>query len=194
MHHIYHTHGIILSSRNVGEANKIFLIYTREMGLIRAIAQGVRLHKSKLKFSLQEYSYLKIDFVRGRDLWRVTSAKSITSFPFARTNRNSLLLMARTSKLIERLCDGEQSNIKIFDDFIQVLYLLDDSNITSSSRESLELYLILRLMNTLGYIGDTLSLNKYLTAEFNENHLGSLLKEKQSIITFINKALYESQL
>jgi DNA repair protein RecO len=172
----------------------MFSIYTREMGLVRTMAQGVRFHKSKLRFSMQDFSYIKVDLVRGRDLWRVTTAKSITSFPFARTNKDSLLLIARISKLLERLCTGEQPNKKIFDDFIQVLYLLDDTNITSSSREALELYLVLRIMNTLGYIGDSLLLKQYLTIPFNEICIESLLKEKQSIIAYINKALNESQL
>jgi len=64
MHHIYHTHGFILSSRNNGEANRMLMIYTREMGLIRAVAQGIRLHKSKLRFTLQDFSYVNVDLVR----------------------------------------------------------------------------------------------------------------------------------
>lgn len=194
MHHIYHTHGFILSSNNKGEANKMFSIYTREMGLVRAMAQGVRLSKSKLRFSLQDFSYIKVDLVRGKDLWRITSARHISSFPIARTNRDSILLIARASKLLERLCDGEESNIEIFDDLIQALYLLDDINTSQESRQALELHLILRIMNNLGYIGDSDILSKYLSSSFDYSKTEILLKEKQSIIAHINKALSESQL
>lgn len=194
MHHIYHTHGFILSSKNKGEANKMFVIYTREMGLVRAMAQGIRLNKSKLRFSLQDFSYVNVDFVRGKELWRVTSAKSITSFPYARINKDSLLLIARISKLLERLCDGEESNKEIFDDFIKALYLLDDENILKDSREALELHLVLRIMNSLGYIGDSVILSKYLTSSFDCDKTKMLLNERQSIISYINKALNDSQL
>ncbi|HUC88772.1 MAG TPA: DNA repair protein RecO [Candidatus Paceibacterota bacterium] len=194
MHHIHHTQGFILSSRNTGEANKMLTIYTREMGLVRATCQGIRLHKSKLRFSLQDFSYANIDLVRGRDIWRVTSSKIITSFPYARSDKQSLLLIARISKLLERLCDGEESNVKIFDDFIQSLYFLDNANIMPSSREALELHLILRIMNTLGYIGESGMLSKYLESSFNEDKIQELLKDRQSIIAHINKALNESQL
>ena len=194
MHHIYHTHGFILSSRNSGEANKVFAIYTREMGLVRATSQGVRLAKSKLRFALQDFSYAKIDFVRGKEIWRVTSATNITSFPYARSDRQSLLLIARIGKLIERLCDGEEESGKIFDEFIQALYLLDDSTILSTTREALELHLVLRIMNALGYIGDSEILYQYLSTPFNQIEIETLLKERQSIISHINKALNESQL
>jgi len=194
MHQIYHTHGLILSSRNTGEANKMLTIYTREMGLVRAAVQGIRLHKSKLRFSLQDFSYANIDLVRGRDIWRVTSAANISSFPYARSSRPSLLLIARISALIERLCDGEESNENIFDDFIQCLYLLDDTNISVSSREALELHLVLRIMNILGYIGESEMLLRYISSPFDESKIEGLLKERQSIITHINRALNESHL
>ena len=194
MHHIYHTHGLILSSRNTGEANKMLTIYTREMGLIRAAVQGIRLHKSKLRFSLKDFSYANIDLVRGRDIWRVTSATNISSFPYARSQRQSIFLISRLSSLIERLCDGEEANENIFDDFIQALYLLDDVNISSSSREALELHIVLRIMNTLGYIGESTLLSEYISSSFSELKIESLLKERQSIISHINKALNESHL
>jgi DNA repair protein RecO (recombination protein O) len=194
MHHIYHTHGFILSSRNKGEANKMLTVYTREMGLVRAMVQGIRLGKSKLRFALQDYTYANVDFVRGKDIWRVTSAKNITSFPYARSSSRSLLMIAKVSSLLERLCDGEESNEKIFDDFIQALYLLDDTKVEDSSREALELHLVLRIMNSLGYIGDSSMLAEYLGGEIDLVKTELLLKEKQSILSHINKALNESQL
>lgn len=194
MHHIYHTHGFITSSRNMGEANKMFVIYTKEMGLVRAVAQGVRLHKSKLRFALQDFSYARIDLVRGRDIWRVTSATTITSFPYARSDKQSILLIARISKLLERLCDGEEAHESIFNDFTQALYLLDDTSTSVETRTAIELHLVLRIMNTLGYIGDSGPLAQYLESDFDAVETDNLLKERQSIIAHINKALNESQL
>ncbi len=92
------------------------------------------------------------------------------------------------------MCDGEESHIKIFDDFTQSLYLLDDLNTSNETRTALELYLVLRIMNTLGYIGESSILSEYLESDFNTIETKNLLKERQSIIAHINKALNESQL
>ena len=192
-HHIYHTQGFVLSSRNVGEANKILTVFTRELGLIRATVQGIRLNKSKLKFSIQDLSFATIDFVKGKEVWRITSAKSITSFPLARANNDSLVLIMRISSLLERFCGPEISNEKIFDELIQALYILDD-NVENSTREALELHLVLRIMHELGYIGESDLLSRYLMTSFDKDKTKNLLKERQSIISHINKALSESQL
>lgn len=194
MHHIYHTEGFILSSRNVGEANKSFSLYTDKLGLVRATAQGVRLHNSKLRFSLQDFSYIKVDLVKGRDIWRITSAQRINSFPLVRGDRDSLKIVYQISKLIERLCHGEESNIKIFNILIQSLELLDVEKIEEIQREALELYLVLNIMDALGYIGESKMLNEYLGGGFDPNKIGDLLKDKKTIISHINKALSESQM
>lgn len=192
-HHIYHTQGFILSSRNVGEANKTLTIFTRELGLVRAQVQGIRLSKSKLKFSIQDLSFANIDLVKGKEVWRITSAKNISSFPMARANKNSLVLIARISGLIERFCGPEISNEKIFDELIQSLYILDDE-IENETREALELHLVLRIMHELGYIGESNLLAQYLSESFDKDKTKNLLKERQAIIFHINKALSESQL
>ena len=42
--------------------------------MIYASASGVRKMSSKLRFVLQDFAYIKVDLVRGKDFWRLTSA------------------------------------------------------------------------------------------------------------------------
>ncbi len=193
-HHIHHTEGIILSHRARGEANKMLSIYTLEYGLVYAQAQGIRLNKSKLRFALQDLSYAKIDLVRGRDVWRVTSATPINSFAYARTDMGSIALMLRVSKLIERLCNGEEGNRDVFADIIQSFMVLDSESVAVETREALELHLVLRILNQLGYIGDNKDLVNYLDGGFESEKAKEVLFNKKSIVMAINQALRESQL
>lgn len=194
VHHIHHTNAIILGSRNVGEANKVFTLYTRELGLVRASAQGVRRAQSKLRYALQDLSHVSVDLVHGREVWRVTSASFINSFPIARANRKSILLLARVARLVERLCAGEEGNKELFDDLVQSFTILDTDSVSDESRDALELYLVLRILNNLGYIGDNENLSKYLSSEFEPQIYTDLLSHKKPIVLAINQALRESGL
>lgn len=194
MHHIHHTHGFVLSSRNSGEANKMLTIYTRELGLVKAMAQGVRLSKSKLRFALQDFSYAYIDFVQGRDIWRVTSATNISSFPLVRAEKESVVFMARTASLVERLCAGEEAHSELFDMLIQAFEILDNENTTKESRTALELHTVLSIVHVLGYVGESEELSEYLGGEFSHEKTQKLLTDKKSIIAHINNALRESGL
>jgi DNA repair protein RecO (recombination protein O) len=169
-------------------------IYTLEHGLINAAAQGIRLNKSKLRFSLQDLSYAKIDLVRGRDIWRVTSATPINSFSIAQSNIDSLALMLRVSKLLERLCSGEEGNKDVYVDVLQSFFILDNEEVSTETREALELHLVLRILNRLGYIGDNKDLTSYLNGGFEQDMAKDVLFNKRSIVLAINQALRESQL
>lgn len=194
MHHIHHTKGIILSSRNVGEANKVLNIYTRELGLVRATAQGVRLARSRLRYTLTDFSYANIDLVRGKEVWRVTSARSLNSFPFARANNESILFIARSFAIVERLCIGEEPNEKVFDALIFALHTLDVESVTKEEREALELHTILSIVYELGYVGESDLLSEYLGKDFEPKNTETILNNRRSIVAHINKALRESQL
>ena len=109
MHHIYHTEGIILGSGNFGETGKYYAIFTRDLGMIYASAQGVRKMSSKLRFVLQDFAYLKIDLVKGKDFWRITNV--------SKTNKLEKLgspevfgVFTNIAKLLKRLLSGEDPN------------------------------------------------------------------------------------
>jgi hypothetical protein len=51
-------------------------IFTRDFGLVTAVAQGIRLEKSKLRYYVQNYSFAVFSLVRGKEFWRLTSAAS----------------------------------------------------------------------------------------------------------------------
>jgi len=194
MHHIYHTHGLVIGSRDLGEANKILTLYTKEMGLIRAMAQGIRLNKSKLRFSLQLFSYAHIDLVRGKDFWRLTSAKSINIYPKIRLNKDSLTLVSRIFKLLERFNFAESQNDEIFEDLIFMLNFLDKDNINPNNIKAIEIIIVLRILKDLGYIENTPLISKYVDNKIEIDKLDDILKDRKIIISSINEALSQSQL
>lgn len=193
-HHIHHTEGLVIGSRNRGEANKLFTIYTLDHGLVYAMAQGIRLHKSKLRYSMQELSYVSIDLVHGRDIWRVTSATHVNSFAYARKDIKSISLMMRVCKLLERLCAGEEGNKEIFYDVVQAFTTLDTETPDPQMRDAIELQLVLRILHNLGYIGDNADIEHCLGESSVPADIVKVIENKKPIILAINRALRESQL
>src|SRR3990167_1069534 len=110
MHHIYHTEGIILGSKNFGEAGRYYSIFTRDLGMIHASAQGVRKMSSKLRFILQDFAYVKVDLVQGKDFWRVTSASKTNKLEQLSKNRGTLEVVSNIAKLLKRLLAGVEPN------------------------------------------------------------------------------------
>lgn len=192
MHHIYHTEGIILGSGDFGETGKYYSIFTRDLGIIYASAQGVRKMPSKLRFVLQDFSYLKIDLVKGKDFWKITSA--------SKTNKLENLfkpeifeIFANISKLLKRLLAGEDPNKKLFMDLLDGLFVLEKSD-TKEELRNIEAIIVLRILNNLGYLGDNKISNDFIESPFEKDLIFKASENRTKILRQINKALKETHL
>ncbi len=193
MHHIYHTEGIILGSKNYGEAGKYYFIFTRDLGMIYASAQGVRKLSSKLRFILQDFSYLKIDFIRGKDFWRITSASKTNKLDGIKDHEKKLIIVSNLSSLLKRLLAGEEANGMLFADLMKGLSFLEKTNGTDEL-ESVELIIVLRILNNLGYLGNEEDIKTIMELPFEEGLIIEAKKKRRQILFQINKALGETHL
>ncbi len=107
-YHIYTTKGVALAERPVREADRIYAIMTRDLGLVKASALGVRRESSKLRGHIEPFSLVSVSLVRGREHWRVTSAEFIGSISCAPT-------VLRPLALLEKLVQGEAPHPELFD-------------------------------------------------------------------------------
>lgn len=193
MHHIYHTEGIILSSRNFGEAGKHYRIFTRDLGMIYASAQGVRKMSSKLRFVLQDLAYVRIDLVKTRDFWRLTSASKTNLLGGITKEKSTLIIFSNMARLLERLLAGEYPNEILFQDFFNGLLLLEQ-NKDKEKLSDIEVVLVLRILNNLGYIGTFSGLDALIKSPVDLDLIPAVFEKKKEILREINKALKETHL
>lgn len=193
MHHIYHTEGIILGSKGYGEAGKYYSIFTRDLGMIYASASGVRKMSSKLRFVLQDFAYLKIDLVRGRDFWRVTTASKTGMLENITKNPETFKILTNIAHLLKRLLAGEDINEALFADLLSGLSILEKSK-TKDEYRNIEAVLVLRILSNLGYIGENKTLDNLVKSPFEEELVFEVTKSRIEILSQINKALKETHL
>jgi DNA repair protein RecO (recombination protein O) len=193
MHHIYHTEGIILGSRNFGEAGKHYSIFTRDLGMITATAQGVRKMSSKLRFVLQDFAYIKVDLVAGQNIFRVTSASKTNQLEQITKNRDTFKVFANIARLLKHLLAGVEPNEALFDDLLNGLLILEKIE-TKEDLANIEVVIVLRILNNLGYIGEHETLANLIKSPFEENLVFEVSKEKTKVLQHINKALKETHL
>lgn len=192
MHHIYHTEGIILGSGNFGETGKYYSIFTRDLGMIFASAQGIRKMSSKLRFVLQDFSYLKIDLIKGKDFWKITSASKTNKLEKL-SEPEVFAVFVNISKLLKRLLMGEDPNKVLFIDLLKGLFILEKSK-TIDELRNIEAIIVLRILNNLGYIGGNEILKDFIKSPFEEDLVFKVSKSRTKILYQINKALKETHL
>ena len=193
MHHIYHTEGIILGSKNYGEAGRYYFIFTRDLGMVYASAQGVRKMSSKLRFVLQDFFYVKIDLVRGKDFWRLTSASKTNCLENISKRPGTLKVFVNISRLLKRLLAGEDANQVLFADLLNGFSILEKSE-TMEDLRNIEAIMVLRILHNLGYIGGDETLKNLIKSPFESELVLQVVKSRAKILLEINKALQETHL
>jgi DNA repair protein RecO len=193
MHPIYHTEGIILESRNYGEAGKCYFIFTRDFGMVFASAQGVRKISSKLRYVLQDFSYVKIDLVRGKDFWRLTSASKTNLLESLPKRPETFEIFSNIARLLKRLLAGEEPNETLFADLLSGLSVLEKAGTMEECR-NIEAIMVLRLLSNLGYIGGSEALGNFVKSPFEDELVFEVSKNRAQILSEINRALRESHL
>lgn len=151
-HHIYHTHGVILGSQPTGESNRFYKIFTLELGLVGATAQSVREGKSKLRYTLQDFSMVTIDLVRGKEVWRIVSAGAWRPLENIKKDSTRMELLAQFYSLLSRLLHGEGRDQGLFTEIVGVADFLEKEALPPMLTLSFETLTTLRVLAHLGYL------------------------------------------
>lgn len=189
-HHIYHTRGLILGSVPIGESNKFYRIFTEDFGLVGATAQAVREQKSKLRYTLRDFSWVKLDIVRGKDVWRITSAMQERYDVSGEEIAPSFI---RACALLSRLVHGEGRNDALFQELRMFAELLEQ-DVDPVHEVAIDTLIALRILAHLGYI-DTVPYQQYLTTGvWSKETLLQFGEIRPSVVSVINDALRASHL
>ncbi len=194
MNHIYTTEATIIKSLPSSEANKTYFLFTKDLGLIKATAQGVRKDKSKLKGHLQDLTLMNISVVKGREVWRIVSAEAILQAPFIK-DFQKLEIVKNIYLLLLRLIHGEEKNEALFDSIASFYNFLSQNDFTDEDLRNLETIVVLRILYLLGYFKKSFDLSGFAEKNDLNFELLDLFKDKRKLaISEINMALKETHL
>lgn len=193
-HHIYHTRGIILASHAIGESNCFYKIFTEELGLIGGSAQSVREGKSKLRYTLQDFSFVTIDLVRGKEVWRIISAGAWRPLSEVKKDSSRMKLFARFCALLSRLLQGEGRDQELFEEIVRVADFLEAHTVGKELELSFETIVSFRVLVHLGYLNGE-DYEKFLGPDvYSKDILEKFEKIRLIVLPKINEALSASHL
>lgn len=195
MHLKRHTEGLVLMSKNYGEANKIYFIFTREFGLVKASGRSVRESKSKLKSSLVDYSFGRFTFIRTKNGWKITDALPSWNVYFHFRANSGFSIFARSVILLQKLLPEDEQQSELFDSFLNDVKTLFSQNFSTENLKNFECIMVLKILGYLGYLDKTGPWRSFI-----EDHnlalkdLGTFSALRLNAVREINQSLKASQL
>lgn len=77
---LYRDEAVVLRTQKLGEADRIVTLLTRERGLVRAAAKGVRRTSSRFGARLEPFMLVDVQLYEGRSLDTVTQVETVGSY------------------------------------------------------------------------------------------------------------------
>jgi DNA repair protein RecO (recombination protein O) len=111
---VYRSKGIVLRSIRYGEADRILDLYTRDAGLVSAIAKGIRRTRSRFGARLEPLSCVDFIAYHGRTLDTVTQAEVLRSFRGVREDLARFEAAAGMVRSVRALSGGDEADRRVF--------------------------------------------------------------------------------
>jgi DNA repair protein RecO (recombination protein O) len=121
----YHIQAAVLRRRNLGEADRILTVFSRELGKHRCVAKGVRRPGSKLAGQSEPYMISHFYLARTRGLPILTQAESVRAFPRLRTSEQAIAVAGLVAERIEVLTPEDEAAPHVYALIERCLELLD---------------------------------------------------------------------
>jgi DNA repair protein RecO (recombination protein O) len=104
----YKTRAVVLRGRQLGEADRIYTLFSTERGKLDAVAKGVRRAKSHLAGRLEFGNECEFGMHRGRSLDVIVSADIVTAHWERLVDPERFAVFSLVAELIDALCEPDQ--------------------------------------------------------------------------------------
>ncbi len=162
----YTTEAIVCGSSVSKTSDRSFLLFTRDAGMLLAVARSVREEKSKQRQALQDFSRVRVSLVKGKSGWRIGSVESHGNAFMDGSTREARAAITYLIKLVRRYVHGESALPNVFDDLTAALTCGNDTD--PAVRDSAQLLFHIRLLAALGYVAHDPMLAPVFSLPFEE--------------------------
>ncbi|MGB9743476.1 MAG: DNA repair protein RecO [Minisyncoccales bacterium] len=147
----YRTQGIVLKKTDLGEADQLLTIYTRDFGKLEILSRGARKISAKLKPATEIFCWSEIEFVQGKSQKRLTDAILIDNFKKIRKDLLKLTIAFQLTETINDLIKGQEPDEKIWQHLIETFQRLNNLKPVQPWGLKLYYYFFWLLISFLGY-------------------------------------------
>lgn len=145
----YTTKALVCGTFDRNTADRSYLLFTREAGMLYADARSVRKEKSRQRYALQDFSLVRVSLVKGKHGWKIGSIEAQQNFYQEAVDKAARMSVVSLFRLLRRFVRGEEAAPDLFD---YVLASLIELSGEVEERSFVLLVVQVRILSILGYV------------------------------------------
>jgi DNA repair protein RecO (recombination protein O) len=144
---LYRTNAIVLRTRNFGEADRVLVLFSEEMGKFEAVVKGARRQRSRFIGNTLAFNYIKAMLLSGKSMDMLSQAELVRSFGKLREDLTKFAYASYWVELVDGFIPERQEAKEIFRFLLAAFIVLENT----ANPLVLNLAFEIRLLNYLGY-------------------------------------------
>ena len=124
----YVTEAVVLSVRDLGEADRLAVLFSREIGKLSAAAYGARRPRSRFAGAVQSFAQVSLSLIPGRTLDTIGQCEVKRSFRELREDIQLMTYAAFLTELVSELWPDRSPEPSAYDVLMGSLSLLSERN------------------------------------------------------------------
>lgn len=128
----YKTEAVVLKRMNLGEADRLVTIFSRDCGKLQVLAKGVRRINSKRAPHIEIFNQVKLGLHKGKTFELLIEAEVVESFEALRRDLKKVGAAYCVCELVDSLTREGQKNDKVYYlliDFLKKLTVMEKSQL-----------------------------------------------------------------
>lgn len=146
----YRVEGIVIRVKDLGEADRIVTIFSRERGKVRGVARGARRPRSRLSAPTQAFSHCRFLMFPRKSLDVVSQAEVREPFFGIRQDIERMAYAAYVAELTDEMTEPDEANEPLFAILLSTLHIIDSGFDSEVAVRAFEM----KLMDVLGFRPD----------------------------------------
>ena len=123
------TDAINLKAYNLSDSDKVIVMYSRDKGLIRGVAKGVKKPKSKLGARMDLLVANRLMLFEGRNLNTISQAEALNTFSKTRQDMDKIFYSMYVSEIVNNFgIEDDPCSAVIYDLFYEALDYISKAN------------------------------------------------------------------
>lgn len=123
---LFQTDGIVLDQSDLGENDRLAIVFTKEEGLLKAVVKGAGRPKSKLRGLTQPFTYSSFQLFKGKSFDRVTQVSVYHAYPGIMEGYDKMIYARYLAELLIAVLPERAKDQGQFDFFLSIMSCLEE--------------------------------------------------------------------
>lgn len=150
----YRTNGVMIKKKDLGEADQLFTIYTKDFGKLEILGKAIRKITSKLRSGADIFYLSDIEFIQGKTHKTLTDAVLIEKFENVRKDLGKLKITYKIADIFNGLVKGQEKDETLWNLLKETFQRLNTCSLSTVNCSLIYYYFLWNLVSLLGYAPD----------------------------------------